>query len=257
VIVQLAAEGIVRRIEVDTNHFKGNYPDTCSIEGTRAFASDEWFEVLPRTKLQAHTRHLFIDELAQLGPVTHLRLNVYPDGGVSRLRVFGVATEEGCGNAVAKYVSTLTGDIAAVQLRNCCGSSEWVRRMMASRPFTTENDLFRAAEEIWNGLTPDEWREAFAAHPRIGDRSGSRWARQEQSGTASASSESMDALAAANREYEARFGYIYIVCATGRSADEMLAMAWQRLENAPDEELRIAAAEQMKITKLRLIKLVG
>jgi allantoicase len=257
VIVQLAEEGFVRRVEIDTNHFKGNYPDTCSIEGTRAFASDEWIEVLPRTKLQAHTRHLFIDELMHNGPLTHLRLNVYPDGGVSRLRVFGVATEEGRGNAAAEYVSTLTDAAAAAQLRNCCGSSEWVRRMLAARPFAAMSDLMRNAEEIWNALTPDDWREAFAAHPRIGDRSGSRWARQEQSGTASASSESMDALAAANSEYESRFGYIYIVCATGRSADEMLAMAWQRLENAPDEELRIAAAEQMKITKLRLMKLVG
>lgn len=264
VIVQLAAEGIVRRIEIDTNHFKGNYPDTCSIEGTRALATPgaalidaEWFEVLPRTKLQAHTRHMFIDELAPNGPVTHLRLNVYPDGGVSRMHVFGVATEEGRGNAAARYVSTLTDDVAAVQLRNCCGSAEWVRRMLAARPFETANALLHAAEEIWNSLPPDDWREAFAAHPRIGDRSGSRWARQEQSGTASASTQSMDALAAANREYEARFGYIYIVCATGRSADEMLAMAWQRLENAPDDELRIAAAEQLKITKLRLMKLVG
>jgi len=257
VIVQLAAEGVVKRIEVDTNHFKGNYPDTASIEGTRAFASDEWFDILPRTKLQAHTRHLFVDELEQNGPVTHLRLNVYPDGGVSRLRVFGVATEDGRANAAAEYVSTLTDDIAAAQLRNCCGSSEWVRRMMAARPFAAGHDLMHASEEIWDGLTPDDWREAFAAHPRIGERSASRWARQEQSGTASASSESMDALAAANREYETRFGYIYIVCATGRSADEMLAMAWQRLENAPDDELRIAAGEQMKITKLRLLKLVG
>jgi allantoicase len=263
VIVQLAAEGSMRRVEIDTNHFKGNYPDTCSIDGTRAFAlagavvDAEWFEILPRTKLQAHTRHMFIDELAQRGPVTHLRLNVFPDGGVSRLRVYGVATEEGRGDAVARYVNTLSGDPAAAQLRNSCGSSEWVRRMMAARPFPSWSDLIRAAEAIWNGLAPDDWREAFAAHPRIGDRSGSKWARQEQSGTASASSESMDALAAANRDYEARFGHIYIVCATGRSADEMLAMAWQRLGNAPEDELRVAADEQMKITKLRLMKLVG
>jgi allantoicase len=264
VIVKLAAEGVVRRIEIDTNHFKGNYPDTCSIDGTRAFAAArvalndaEWFEVLPRTKLQAHTRHLFIDELAQNGPVSHLRLNVYPDGGVSRLRVFGVATEEGRGDVAATYINTLTDEAAAVQLQNCCGSTEWVKRVMAARPFTAWSDLIRAAEEIWKSLTPDDWREAFAAHPRIGERSGSRWARQEQSGTASASSESMDALAAANREYEARFGYLYIVCATGRSADEMLAMAWQRLENSPEDELRVAAEEQMKITTLRLMKLVG
>jgi allantoicase len=264
VVVQLAAEGVVRRIEIDTNHFKGNYPDTCSIEGTGAFAAAgvalidaEWFEVLARTKLQAHTRHIFIDELAQNGPITHLRLNVYPDGGVSRLRVFGVATEEGRGDAVAQYVNTLTDDLAAEQLRTCCGSTEWVRRMMASRPFAAWSDLSQTAGEIWHSLKPDDWREAFAAHPRIGDRSGSRWARQEQSGTASASSESMDALASANREYEARFGHIYIVCATGHSADEMLAMAWQRIENAPDVELKVAADEQLKITKLRLLKLVG
>lgn len=257
VVVQLAAEGLVRRVEIDTNHFKGNYPDTCSIDGTRAFASDEWFEVLARTKLQAHTRHIFIDELTQNGLVTHLRLNVYPDGGVSRLRVHGVATEEGRGDAASRHVNTLTDDLAAVQLRNCCGSTEWVRRMMAARPFPTWSDLIRTAEDIWHGLKPDDWREAFAAHPRIGDRSGSHWARQEQSGTSSASSESMDALAAANREYEARFGHIYIVYATGHSADEMLAMAWQRLENSPEEELRVAAAEQLKITKLRLMKVVG
>ena len=257
VIVQLAAEGLLRRVEIDTNHFKGNYPDTCSIDGTRAFASHEWFEVLARTKLQGHTRHIFIDELAHQGPVTHLRLNVFPDGGVSRLRVYSVATEEGRGDAVARYINTLVDEIAAVQLRNCCGSTEWVRRMMAARPFPSWSDLIREAEAIWHALKPDDWREAFAAHPRIGDQSGSRWSRQEQSGTSTASSESMDALVAANREYEARFGHKYIVCATGRSADEMLAMAWQRLENAPENELRVAAEEQMKITKLRLMKLVG
>jgi allantoicase len=200
---------------------------------------------------------MFVDELVNGGPATHLRLNVFPDGGVSRLRVHGLATEEGRGNAAATYVNTLTDDRAAAQLRNCCGSTEWVRQMIAARPFPAWNDLIHAAEEIWNRLSEDDWREAFAAHPRIGDRSGSSQARQEQSGTASASRQSLDALASANREYEARFGYIYIVCASGRSADEMLSMAWQRLENAPEDEIRLAAEEQMKITKLRLMKLVG
>jgi allantoicase len=257
VIVKLATEGTLHRIEIDTNHFKGNYPDTCSIDGTRAFTDDEWFEVLPRTKLQAHTRHIFADELASPGPVTHLRLNVFPDGGVSRFRVHGVATNEGRGDAVARYVNTLPDDVAAVRLRSCCGSSEWVRRMIEARPFVSWSDLVRDAEAIWNALTPADWREAFAAHPRIGERSSSTWAQQEQSGAASVSIDIRNALAEANREYEARFGYIYIVCATGRTADEMLATAWQRLENTPQHELRIAADEQMKITKLRLIKLVG
>jgi OHCU decarboxylase len=129
--------------------------------------------------------------------------------------------------------------------------------MIAARPFASWSDLVRDAEAIWNSLAPEDWREAFAAHPRIGERSSSSWARQEQSGAASASNEIQDALAEANREYEARFGHIYIVCATGRTADEMLAMAWQRLENTPHHELHVAAEEQMKITKLRLMKLVG
>jgi allantoicase len=257
VIVQLAAEGSVRRVEVDTNHFKGNYPDTCSIDGTRAFASDEWFEVLPRTKLQAHTRHLFIDELLHNGPVTHVRLNVFPDGGISRLRVYGTATEEGRGDAAARYVNTLTNDLAAAQLRNCCGSTEWVRQMVEARPFEAWSDLIREAEEIWRGLTADDWREAFAAHPRIGERSASVWARQEQSSTGSALPSTMEALANVNAEYESRFGHKYIVCATGRGAEEMLAIARQRLANAPDDELKIAADEQMKITTIRLMKLVS
>ena len=256
VIVQLAAEGSLRRIEVDTNHFKGNYPDTCSIDGTRAYSEDEWFEVLPRTKLQAHTRHLFIDELVNQEPVTHLRLNVYPDGGVSRLRVYGLATEEGRGDAVARYINTLTDDIIAAQLKSCCGSSEWVRRMIAARPFASWSDLIRDAEAIWNALTPDDWREAFAAHPRIGEKKSDRFSGQEQAGASGAAEATMSELAEVNRQYEQRFGTIYIVCATGRSAEEMLAIARQRLNNSPDDELRVAAEEQRKITRLRLLKLV-
>jgi allantoicase len=265
VVVRLAAEGIVRRIEVDTNHFKGNYPDTCSIEGTRAFAADEWFEVLPRTKLQAHTRHMFLDELADRGPVTHLRLNVFPDGGVSRLRVHAVATDEGRGAAVVLRLNTLTEETAAAELRSCCASSEWVRRMLASRPFATWSDLLRAAEEHWWSIDAAQWREAFAAHPRIGETkaapsqsaTAARWSGEEQSRAAAASAETLAELAETNRRYEERFGHTYIVCATGRSAGEMLALAQERLGNTPEAELRVAAEEQMKITRLRLMKLVG
>src|SRR5687768_2197383 len=105
VIVQLATEGHVKRVELDTNHFKGNYPDTASIEGSQD--GDTWTEVLPRTKLQAHTRHFFIEKLRNDGPFTQLRLNVYPDGGVSRMRVWGVATVEGRRAAAVKHVNTL------------------------------------------------------------------------------------------------------------------------------------------------------
>ena len=254
VIVQLAAEGVVRRVEIDTAHFKGNYPDTAMLEASSD--GNEWRELIPRTKLQAHTRHFFIDELQDVGPVTHLRLNVYPDGGVSRLRVHGVATETGRGNAAARYLDTRIDPTSA--LRNCNGSTQWVEQMKARRPFGSWSQLASAADEVWAGMTREDILEAFAAHPRIGEKHvASKWASQEQAGAASASEATRNALVQINREYEQRFGHIYIVCATGRSADEMLAIAQQRLGNEPDAELRFAAEEQRKITRLRLLKLVG
>lgn len=254
VIVKLATEGDVRRIELDTAHFKGNYPDTASIEASNG--GSEWRELLPRTRLQAHTRHMFIDELLDTRAITHVRLNVFPDGGVSRMRVHGVATENGRGDAAARLLDTRVDP--SRELLSCCGSTEWVRRMIERRPFGTWANLSSAAEEIWNALSPDDWREAFAAHPRIGERkSTSRWAAQEQSGTATAADVTLEQLAQVNHEYEQRFGHIYIVCATGRSAEEMLEIAQSRLRNAAGDELRVAAAEQARITRLRLLKLVG
>ncbi|HVR40436.1 MAG TPA: 2-oxo-4-hydroxy-4-carboxy-5-ureidoimidazoline decarboxylase, partial [Thermoanaerobaculia bacterium] len=200
-----------------------------------------------------HTRHFFIEELNDVGPITHLRLNVYPDGGVSRLRVHARATDEGIGNAAARYLDTRIDPTA--DLRKCCGSTAWVQKMRERRPFGSWSALASAADEIWWSLDREAWLEAFAAHPRIGERkAASRWASQEQSG---ATSVSADELAEANRTYEEKFGHIYIVCATGRSGEEMLALARQRLSNAPDDELRIAAEEQRKITLLRLRKLVS
>ena len=250
VIVQLAAEAVVRRIEVDTNHFKGNYPDTASIEGCR---SDEWVDVLPRTKLQAHTRHMFID--LHRGPVTQLRLNVFPDGGVSRLRVHGVATEAGRQAAVVRRINTLAD--AEAELRSCCASTEWVKTMAAARPFASWDELVRAADDAWWSIDAMQWREAFLAHPRIGEKKASGWAAEEQSRAASASAEVLMALEEINRRYEERFDHTYIVCATGRSADEMLALAQLRMANDAETELRVAGEEQLKITKLRLMKLVG
>jgi allantoicase len=237
--VKLACEGVVRRIEIDTAHFKGNYPDTASID-----------PLLPRTKLQPDTRHIFIEELAQAGPITQLRLNVYPDGGVSRLRVYGTATERGRAAMVTRHINTLMDD---AELRRVCGSSEWTRRMMAARPLA---DAFAAADEIWASMGRDDCLEAFAAHPRIGEKKGGAWSASEQSGTTTAGDTTMRALAEANAEYERKFGHIYIVCATGRSAEEMLAMARERLNNDAATELRMAAEEQRKIMQLRLWKLV-
>jgi allantoicase len=252
VIVKLATEAVVKRIEIDTAWFKGNFPDTASIEGSNG--GDDWHDLLPRTKLLADTRHMFVDELQNAGAVTHLRMNVYPDGGVSRLRVHAVATERGRADAVTRRINTRTDDDARRELLSCCGSTEWVKWMMDARPL---DDALAKADEIWNALGRDAWHEAFAAHPRIGEKKADRFSGGEQSGAASAPDQTKQQLAAINREYESRFGHIYIVCATGKSADEMLAIAKQRLSNAPDDEIRVAAEEQRKITRLRLMKLVS
>jgi allantoicase len=250
VIVKLATEGRVRRIELDTNHFKGNYPDTASIEGS--LDGEQWTEILSRTKLQAHTRHFFIDELVTEGPFTHLRLNVYPDGGVSRLRVWGIATEAGRRNAAVRSVNTM---FHAYDLKKVCGSMRWVDAMLAARPFASWDALVSTAQEKWFSLDLAGWLEAFAAHPRIGERKAG-WSSQEQSGTRGASEETMHALAELNLAYEEKFGFLYLVCATGRTADDMVASLHHRMQNDRDTELRIAAEEQAKIIAIRLEKLV-
>jgi allantoicase len=250
VIVRLAAEGRPRRIELDTNHFKGNYPDTASIEGSSD--GEHWTELLPRTKLQAHTRHFFIDELAAPGPFTHLRLNVYPDGGVSRLRVWGVATANGRRNGAVRHVNSL---FDAGELRKVCASARWIEAMAAARPFASWDEMLGAANRIWFALDASDWLEAFAGHPRIGEKKPG-WSAQEQSGTAAASAETMHALAEGNRAYEEKFGFVYLVCATGRGAEDMLANLHDRIRNDRDTELRNAANEQSKIIALRLEKLV-
>jgi len=141
-------------------------------------------------------------------------------------------------------------------LRECCGSSRWVAAMVARRPFGSDEAALVAADEIWNSLAAADWREAFAHHPRIGEQTTNSVAAKEQSRVSGATDDVRQALANANRDYEQRFGYIYIVCATGKRAEEMLGIVKDRLQNDPDSELRVAAEEQRKITRLRLQKLL-
>jgi OHCU decarboxylase len=143
------------------------------------------------------------------------------------------------------------------ELRRVCGSAEWARRMTAARPFRTPEELFVRAETEWWKLTETDWREALAAHPRIGDREATGREAREQAGALSAGDQTLEALARANAEYEARFGHIFVVCASGKSAAEMLALCRARLHNDPATEIRIAAGEQAKITRLRLERLAS
>jgi OHCU decarboxylase len=147
----------------------------------------------------------------------------------------------------------------------CCGAHRWVTQMVARRPFTSVDNLIDTAKAVWSNMNESDWREAFEHHPRIGERTSKQtqgtkaadWSSGEQSRAATGDSEMKRQLADANAEYEARFGHIYIVCAAGKTADELLDIARSRLDNDASTEIRVAADEQRKITELRLRKLMS
>jgi 2-oxo-4-hydroxy-4-carboxy-5-ureidoimidazoline decarboxylase len=160
-------------------------------------------------------------------------------------------------------LNTMSADEARTALARCCGASRWVDAMLASRPFASVQELLKRSRQADATLGKEDWLEAFAHHPRIGDLDALRQkfkgtlAEGEQAGAREASDETLKALAQGNVAYEKRFGHTFIVSASGKSADEMLALLQERLKNEGRVELRTAAAEQSKITERRLRKLVG
>jgi len=124
--------------------------------------------------------------------------------------------------------------------------------MTAARPFSPASAVAEAAERTWRSLSREDWLEAFSAHPRIGERTPDQRAAAEQAGAVSAPATILDELARLNREYEAKFGYIYIVCASGKSAEQILGRLRSRLSNDPTKEIGVAAEEQLAIAQLRL-----
>jgi allantoicase len=276
-IIKLGIPGKIRHVEVDTAHYKGNFPESCSIEACyapQAGLSDtkslkNWKELLPRTKLKAHSRHYFRKELSEIGPATHVRLNIYPDGGVSRLRLFGEPSlaeakiDNPASNKDISWLNSLPEEELRKSLLDCCGSQAWVEQMLAVKPFAGIENLLESADRIWSALAETDWREAFRHHPPIGSKKAaakqSRKAKNlssgEQARAQSASAETLAQLAEANQEYFAKFGNVFLICATGKSAEEILENLRARLPNDAETETRIAAEEQGKITRLRLEKL--
>jgi allantoicase len=203
---------------------------------------------------------VFDAELRRIGPVTHLKLSVFPDGGVARLRAHGeLAVETPAGLA---RLNALPADDARAALRRCCGATRWADAMAAARPFEDVPALLRIAERTWWSLDDAAHREAFAAHPRIGETRApaagdAAWSAGEQRGAQAAGDAVLAELAEANRAYFDRHGLVFIVCATGRSAGSMLAELRARTASSLADELRTAAEEQIQITRLRLGKLIG
>jgi allantoicase len=272
VVLKLGVPGTIRRVEVDTAHFKGNFPDSCALQAASAQNSSvdamnasslSWKEVLPNTKLKADHRHVFT-KLHDADVATHVRFQIFPDGGVSRLRVFGRAQVPADRKNALEKLNGLPNQRTLRALLDCCGSRKWAQQMAQRRPFTSEAELFKAADEIWLAMETKDWLEAFAHHPPIGESRASskqsataeRWSAKEQSSAQKAEPEVLQALAEQNRAYAEKFGYVFLVCAAGKSSEEILSTLRQRLPNDSDAELRIATEEQRKITRLRLEKLL-
>jgi allantoicase len=271
VILKLGVPGTIGRVEVDTAHFKGNYPDRCSLEtshvalgpGEDFFAEQQvWKELLPETKLKANHRHK-LSKLNEVGPATHVRFNIYPDGGVSRLRLFGRASRTGrSARGIEQFNRALPAQARAMLL-DCCGSQAWVEQMLKHRPFVDAACLLDSADRVWARLDRRDWLEAFRHHPAIGAKRGKKvqsatarhWSKGEQSVAQKAGPATLAALAEANEQYRARFGHVFLICAAGKTSKEILTNLRQRLPNDPETELRIAAEEQRKIARLRLEKL--
>jgi allantoicase len=273
-IVKLGMVGTIQGIEVDTAHFKGNFPDSCSVEVCQAeetneassrLASANWHQLLPRVPLKADRRHTFRRQVHSVGAATHVRLNIFPDGGVSRFRVFGRMAQAADRLTGIPRLNQLGRKQAAEMLYDCCGSRKWVEQVLARRPFADASALLDAAEDAWSSLGRQDWLAIFRTHPPIGggkaaakqSAAARRWSAGEQSLAQKAAPETLAVLAAANRAYEATFDHVFLICATGKSSEQILKSLQERLGHDAETELRIAADEQRKITRLRLEKLLG
>ena len=278
VVIRLGTEGTITRVELDTDRYKGNYPENASLEvaaveeiaGTvsadlRSIVIGHWKPLLEQSPLQPDHLHVFEAELAAGTTATHVRLNIFPDGGVSRLRLFGLPTVEGRRRAVIQLLNAMTDTELHAALADYCAAPGWIARMVGARPYSSAAALLAAVDKAAEAISPDDWLEAFRHHPRIGERSAERGQSRlaetasagEQAAVSMADQHELESLASDNRVYEDRFGYVFIISAAGKTAPEIRAALTARLKNDAATELPIAAAEQRRIMRLRLEKLLG
>ena len=260
VVVRLGTRGTITRAVVDTSHFKGNYPDRASLDVADAPLATRqelvepgfaWRPLLGEEKLAADTEHVFETQLLAHAPGTHVRLKIHPDGGVARLRLFGRPAPED----FLRRLNAASREDALSMLASLCGGRRFSEKVEERRPFASDGSLVRAVSDTFEEFfSSSDWLEAFAAHPRLGDRGAGAREAAEQAGALAGPAPVLAELASLNAEYEKRFGHIFIACAAGQPAAALVAGLKARLGNAPDAELAIAAEEQKKITRLRLAK---
>ncbi len=277
--IGLGRRGLVQRIEVDTHFFKGNAPQACSVFAFDAGAVDPddaegmaaamaqvptgddagWTPLLDLAPLVQHRRHSF--EPARPTVATHLRVHIFPHGGVNRMRVFGLAAPTPREQERLATLQALPRAELDALLLSFCGATAWAQQVARALPSCSQvRDVLQAVDVAFWALRESDWLEAFAAHPRIGARKdaaaataqSAQWSRGEQAQVHGAESSVTAMLATLNETYFERFGFIFIVFATGRSAAQMLALLQRRIGNDREAEIRNAGDEQARITRLRL-----
>lgn len=266
-ILALGCPGTIQEIELDTAYFKGNFPHAFSIECANLIplsldnVLDDnivWRPLIDKQFLKADHIHNYKNEVQTQGLITHVRLNIYPCGGVSRLRLIGKFD-----NNYINVLNTLSKSDFISQANKCCSSTTWSKYLEAQRPFKNLSDLQSKSDSIWKEMKEPDLLEAFDGHSKIGDletlkkkyHNTTAWSKDEQAKASDADIEILKELQKLNNDYQDKFGFIFIVFATGKSAQEMLDILKGRINNDRTTELTNASNEQNKITRLRLEKL--
>lgn len=248
---RLGLAGSIHEVVIDTRHFKGNSPGWVSVDVSADGTA--WRGAVSRTEVKADSvNRLLVPDQPEAG---YVKLDIYPDGGVARFAVLGDPSPEAAAAKRVQYVNSLLGQDATRFFSTACSSTLWISEMLGSRPFESAQAIIDTADIGFVDLGEEDWLEAFARHPRIGER-GDAVTNREQAGAAGASEATLSALSSLNQEYEEKFGFTYIVYASGKTAEEMLEGARERLENDRSTEIDIAAHEQRKITATRLKRML-
>lgn len=271
-VIKLGRRAQVERLELDTHFFKGNAPQAVKVESLdegvigaaevqkRLRAPEGWDEWLEMTPLVQHRRHVL--EPARPRTVTHLRVHIFPHGGVNRLRCFGHALDtEAEVKALTRWNSLDAAEAKSVAL-SFCGSQRWAEGLVAARPVKSMREWLSNGKSLWWSMGGDDWLEAFAAHPKLGESKAAAsataqsatWSKGEQSGLANAADAEAHALRTLNQQYQDKFGFIFICFATGKTPAMVRAQLEARLPLTKAQELENAAREQWRITALRIEK---
>ena len=250
--VALGVAGRVHQVVVDTTHFVGNAPGTVRLVAPGPTGTGDR-ELLPETAVQPDAEHWFglPDGLDDGLVVDRVRVEVRPDGGFARLRLYGRPTDEAAAAAGLRRFHAVPAGVAAQVLLGCCAAPEWAAAIAAGRPYDDVDALVSAATDGILALDEKELTAALAGHARIGAPEGRVGAR-EQAGAAGLDEAGRAALAEGNRAYEERFGHVYLVRAAGRSGEDLLALLHERLRNDPDTEAEVVRAQLAEITALRI-----